>query len=78
MTPSQCRAALKLLGWSRERLEGESGISVDTIMRFELQKRTAMPPTVDALRRALVAAGVEFGSALGSEPMAWLRGKEGW
>lgn len=60
MTPEQCRAARKLLGWSRERLEGESGICAATIMAFELQKRSTWPLTVTTLQRVLQTAGVEF------------------
>jgi ribosome-binding protein aMBF1 (putative translation factor) len=59
MTPAQCRAARALIGWSQEELfcgiEGREA----TIANFELGKRP-YDRTLDELRAALEAAGVEF------------------
>ncbi|WP_017905258.1 helix-turn-helix domain-containing protein [Pseudomonas asplenii] len=34
-TPLHCKQARVMLGWSRERLSEESGVSVDAVCRFE-------------------------------------------
>lgn len=76
MDRSQLRAARALLGWSQERLSEASGVSIPTIKRLEpgaglVQTRV---DTLDKLRRALEAAGVEFTN--GGEPGVKLRRKE--
>jgi transcriptional regulator with XRE-family HTH domain len=76
MDRSQLRAARALLGWSQERLSEASGVSIPTIKRLEpgaglVQTRV---DTLDKLRRALEAAGVEFTN--GGEPGVKLRRKD--
>ena len=75
MDRSQLRAARALLGWSQERLAEASGVSIPTIKRLEpgeglVQTRV---DTLDKLRRALEASGVEFTN--GGEPGVKLRRK---
>ena len=75
MDRSQLRAARALLGWSQERLADASGVSTPTIKRLEpgeglVQTRV---DTLDKLRRALEAAGVDFTN--GGEPGVKLRRK---
>ena len=57
--PVQCRMARAALGLGVRELAAVAKVSIDTIARFErgddLKERT-----IDALRRALEAAGVEF------------------
>ncbi len=59
LLPLQCRMARAALGWGVRELAAAAKVSVDTVARFErgdeLKERT-----IDALRRALEAAGVEF------------------
>ncbi|MEH3065447.1 MAG: helix-turn-helix transcriptional regulator [Methylobacterium radiotolerans] len=62
MQRHQLRAARAALGWSQDQLAAASGVSVPTIKRLEpgfglVQTRV---DTLDKLRRALEAAGVEF------------------
>ncbi|MCJ2068523.1 helix-turn-helix domain-containing protein [Methylobacterium sp. J-030] len=76
MNRSQLRAARALLGWSQERLADASGVSIPTIKRLEpgeglVQTRV---DTLDKLRRALEAAGVEFTN--GGEPGVKLRRRD--
>jgi transcriptional regulator with XRE-family HTH domain len=76
MDRSQLRAARALLGWSQERLADASGVSIPTIKRLEpgeglVQTRV---DTLDKLRRALEAAGVEFTN--GGEPGVKRRRKD--
>jgi len=57
--PVQCRMARAALGLGVRDLAAAAKVSIDTIVRFErgdeLKERT-----IDALQRALEAAGVEF------------------
>jgi transcriptional regulator with XRE-family HTH domain len=57
--PVQCRMARAALGLGVRELAQAAKVSIDTIARFErgdeLKERT-----IDALQRALEAAGVEF------------------
>jgi transcriptional regulator with XRE-family HTH domain len=59
LLPVQCRMARAALGLGVRDLAAAAKVSVDTVARFErgdeLKERT-----VDALQRALEAAGVEF------------------
>lgn len=60
MTPAQCRAARALLKWSQDELAEVSQVAKSTIALFELEKRQPYDRTLDDLRDALEAAGVEF------------------
>jgi transcriptional regulator with XRE-family HTH domain len=55
----QCRMARAALGWGVRELAAAAKVSSDTVARFErgdeLKERT-----IDALQRALEAAGIEF------------------
>ena len=57
--PVQCRMARAALGLGVRELAAAAKVSVDTVARFErgdeLKERT-----IDALQRALEAAGIEF------------------
>ena len=59
LLPVQCRMARAALGWGVRDLARAAKVAVDTVARFErgdeLKERT-----IDALQRALEAAGVEF------------------
>ena len=59
LVPVQCRMARAALGLGVRELAAAAKVSIDTVARFErgdeLKQRT-----VDALQRALEAAGVEF------------------
>jgi transcriptional regulator with XRE-family HTH domain len=62
LSSEQIRAARALLRWEQKDLADASGISLPSIKRLETQKGelAAQPRTIDALRRALVAAGISF------------------
>jgi transcriptional regulator with XRE-family HTH domain len=63
--PVQCRMARAALGLGVRELAAAAKVSIDTVARFErgdaLKERT-----IDALQRALEAAGVEFSN--GDQP----------
>ncbi len=56
-TVSQCRAGRALLGWTIAELAKAAGVGVMTVNRFESGK-TVNPASAEALRQALLAAGV--------------------
>lgn len=60
LTSAQCRAGRALLDWSREQLAETSMVGLRTIVDFERSARGPRRLTLDALRRALEKAGVEF------------------
>jgi transcriptional regulator with XRE-family HTH domain len=60
ISPERCRAARLLLGWSRDKLAGVSGISASSIARLETgtgRLHISIPSTI---QRVLENAGVEF------------------
>ena len=59
MTPVQLDMALAAVRWGVRDLASSAGVSMDTIARFK-RGETVKPRTVDAMRAALEAAGVEF------------------
>ena len=62
LTPQECRAARKALGWTMLRLAIAADVSPTTTWLFENRRRTPFPSTLSALRRALEGAGYEFSS----------------
>jgi transcriptional regulator with XRE-family HTH domain len=57
--PLQCRMARAALGLGVRQLATAAKVSVDTVARFE-RGDELKGRTIDALRRALESAGVEF------------------
>ncbi len=78
LTSEQIRAARAMLRVDQKELAERSGISIETVKRIERTPGTisAYASTVDALQRALEAAGVEFingeqpGERLKTAPLA--------
>ncbi len=70
MTSEQIRAARALVRWEQMNLADASGVSLPTIKRIETKPGilAAHQPTVDALRRALEAAGCIFIAENGEGP----------
>ncbi len=60
ITPAQSRAARGLLDMSQGQLAAASGLSLRTVQHFEGSERQLSPATLEAIERALEAAGVEF------------------
>lgn len=60
ITGDQMRAARALLRWSAKDLAEKSGVSLPTIQRMEAASGTpsALAPNLEAVRRAIEAAGV--------------------
>ena len=62
LSSEQVRAARALLNWDQKALAEASKVSIATIKRLEPQSGSikANAVTIDALRRALEDAGIEF------------------
>ncbi len=62
ITSEQIRAARALLRWEQRDLADASKVSLPSIKRLEMipGPLVAMPRTIEALRAALEAAGIEF------------------
>lgn len=73
MSPAQCRAARALIGLSQDGLAETSKVAKRTIASFEAEGHQPYARTVDALRAALEAAGVEFIAENGGGPGVRLR-----
>ena len=63
ISADESRAARELLGMSREVLANISRVSRTTIVAFENRQKLPRYNTVDAIRRALEAAGVDLAPA---------------
>ena len=70
MTPAQCRMARAAVEMGVRELAGAAKVSTNTVTRFE-RGEPLRERTVDALRSALEAAGVEFTN--GHQPGVRLR-----
>ena len=60
LTPAQCRAARGWLDWNQKDLADKASVSMSTIRDFESGKRTPITNNLEALRRAIEAAGVQL------------------
>ncbi|WP_035025253.1 helix-turn-helix domain-containing protein [Gemmobacter nectariphilus] len=80
MNGEQIRAARALLGWTAADLAKASGVSYPTIQRMDAAKGqvSGRHDTVEAIRRALEAQGVQFleGGQVAAGPGVALGAKE--
>ncbi|WP_411034305.1 helix-turn-helix domain-containing protein [Shinella sp. BYT-45] len=76
ITPAQCRAARALIEWSRDQLADASKVALRTVVDFERGAREPREVTLDAIQRALEAAGVIFVAENGEGPGVRLRKKD--
>ncbi len=60
ISPSQCKAARALLGWSRKQLAQSALIAERTLVDFERGARNPLDRTLLDIRRALEDAGIIF------------------
>jgi transcriptional regulator with XRE-family HTH domain len=60
ITGQQAKAARLLLGWTKDRLAGEAGVSATTVGKFESGKLRLSVLSVSTIQRALESADVEF------------------
>lgn len=60
MTPAQCRAARAMINLNQTSLAAAASVGLSTVVDFEKERRQVAQPSIDAIRAALEAAGVEF------------------
>ncbi len=70
-SPAQCRAARSLVDMSQSELAAANRVAVKTLADFERGTRSPYERTLEDIRRALEAAGVEFMN--GDQPGVRLR-----
>jgi Helix-turn-helix len=58
--PAYCRAARAILNWTKPKLAEAAGLGLSTVVDFERGHRIVSAEAVQAIRRALESAGVEF------------------
>lgn len=69
MTPEQTRAARGWLGWPQAKLAEAASVGLSTVKDYEAGKRTPIVNNLEAIQRALEAAGVRFTSDAVSGPL---------
>jgi transcriptional regulator with XRE-family HTH domain len=70
MTPEQSRAARGWLGWTQGDLARESHVGLSTVKDYEAGKRRPIQNNLDAIQRALEAAGIAFKKGSISGPIS--------
>ena len=75
VSPAQCRAARGLLDWNQQELAERAGVSIVTVRQLEAGAHEPRRATLEVVRRALEAAGVEFIDENGGGPGVRLRKK---
>ncbi len=73
MTPAQCRAARGPLDWTQDELAAKAAVSVVTVRNFEKGRSSPQRATLEVVRRALEAAGVELTN--GNQPGVRLKAR---
>jgi transcriptional regulator with XRE-family HTH domain len=73
ITPAQCRAARALLDWTQQYLADQARVGIVTVRQLEAGVSEPRRATLEVIRGALEAAGVEFIDGNGSGPGVRLR-----
>jgi transcriptional regulator with XRE-family HTH domain len=73
ISPMQCRAARGLLDWSQQQLADRSKVGIVTIRQLEAGVHEPRRSTLQVVRFAFEAAGVEFIDENGGGPGVRLR-----
>lgn len=59
LTPEQSRAARGWLDWSQQELAKRANVALSTVRDFEKGRRVPIANNLEALRRAINAAGIQ-------------------
>lgn len=60
MTPEQCRGARGMLDMTQEKLATAARVGLSTVKNFEAGRSVPVTNNLDAMVRALEAAGIRF------------------
>jgi predicted transcriptional regulator len=60
VTPREVRAARAFLGWTRQQLADRAVVALNTVIRLEQGIVDSRSSTLESIRRALEAAGIEY------------------
>ena len=69
ISPEQSRAARGWLDWSQEDLAKRANVSLSTVRDFEKGRRVPIRNNLEAMQRALEAAGVALVHGDAGEPL---------
>jgi ribosome-binding protein aMBF1 (putative translation factor) len=69
MSPEQVRAARNWLAWTQAELASKAKVGLSTVKDYEGGKRTPIANNLDAMQRALEAAGMKFTAGSVSGPI---------
>jgi transcriptional regulator with XRE-family HTH domain len=75
ISAAQCRAARALIEWSQQDLANHAAVGIVTVHQLEAGLSQPRRATLDVIRRALEAAGVEFIEENGGGPGVRLRNR---
>jgi transcriptional regulator with XRE-family HTH domain len=73
ITSAQCRAARGLLDWTQQELAARAGIGIVTVRQVEAGLSRPRRATLEVIKRAMEAAGIEFIDGNGGGPGVRLR-----
>ena len=76
VSPAQCRAAWALLDWNQQELARRARVGIVTVHQLESGLSQPRPATIEVIRRAFEAAGVEFIDENGGGPGVRLRKRQ--
>jgi transcriptional regulator with XRE-family HTH domain len=76
ITSAQCRAARGLLDWTQQELADKAGIGIVTVRQVEAGLSKPRRATLEVIKRAMEAAGIEFIDGNGGGPGVRLRGRQ--
>ena len=60
MSPEQSRAARGWLDWTQDQLASAASVSLSTVRDYEKGRRVPIANNLNAMKRALEAAGIDF------------------
>lgn len=75
VTSREVRAARALLGWTRQKLADKAIVSLNSVIRLEQGAVDSRTSTIDAVKRVLERAGIEFLSLHGDREGVSVRGR---
>jgi transcriptional regulator with XRE-family HTH domain len=76
ISADQCRGARALLNMTQPQLASASGLGLSTVVDFERARRPVSSDAIQAMRKALERAGVEFIDENGGGPGVRLRKRQ--